>query len=277
MLWPAGSRNAIGLNPYRYPTSYLFSRYGLPSGAQRNRFIGETYSPVSSVPDGYGAQTYIPPKVSGGMASHQAGFSLDGTGNLLSGGPITGSGALSIVGGGGLSLVVSLSGTGSVTVSGTGNLSLTIGLSGNGDVTLTGTGGLSMIVPFSGDGAMSIAGQGDLRGLLSMSGNMTATDEVTPQTVAREVWAAVAAENDAPGSMGAFLVAAGAGGDPWAVTLEGTYTAADLIRIMAAVLAGKVSGMDAGNPVFRSVNDAEDRVEAVTTSDGNRTSVVVTP
>ncbi|MDZ7906181.1 MAG: hypothetical protein U5N55_10710 [Cypionkella sp.] len=76
----------------------------------------------------------------------------------------------------------------------------------------------------------------------------------------------------------AFATVSGSGGgDTWETVLEGTYTAAELMRIMASVLAGKVSGMDANAPVFRSVGDTADRVSAVTTSDGNRTSVTVSP
>jgi hypothetical protein len=47
------------------------------------------------------------------------------------------------------------------------------------------------------------------------------------------------------------------------------------LRVMMAVLAGKVSGAGSNTPAFRSVNDSKTRVAAVTDASGNRTSVTV--
>lgn len=67
----------------------------------------------------------------------------------------------------------------------------------------------------------------------------------------------------------------------WALILEAAgspdYTAADLMRLIAAAILGKSSGLDLGLPVFRDVNDTKDRITAVTDADGNRTAVVVDP
>jgi hypothetical protein len=49
----------------------------------------------------------------------------------------------------------------------------------------------------------------------------------------------------------------------------------ELFRVMAAVLAGKVSGAGTNAPVFRAVDDSKDRVAATTDATGNRTSVTV--
>jgi hypothetical protein len=73
--------------------------------------------------------------------------------------------------------------------------------------------------------------------------------------------------------MGALLNASGAAGDPWSVTLEGTYTAADLVRLMSAALAGKISGAGTPTVTIRDVSDTEDRIVATVDANGNRTAV----
>lgn len=55
--------------------------------------------------------------------------------------------------------------------------------------------------------------------------------------------------------------------------IEGAHTVEDLLRIIAAAVAGKVSGAEGNAPVFRDLNDTKDRIIAATTADGNRTAV----
>ena len=54
---------------------------------------------------------------------------------------------------------------------------------------------------------------------------------------------------------------------------EGTVTVRQALRLLLAVLAGKVSGAGTGTVVFRDVNDTKNRVTATVDSNGNRTSV----
>jgi hypothetical protein len=63
----------------------------------------------------------------------------------------------------------------------------------------------------------------------------------------------------------------------WGQTLEGTYTAAEMQKLIAAVLAGKVSGAGSNAPIFRDINDTKNRVTATTDASGNRTSVTLDP
>jgi hypothetical protein len=71
----------------------------------------------------------------------------------------------------------------------------------------------------------------------------------------------------------AGLATAAAGAEMWAQQLEGTYTAEQMMRIMVAALAGKLSGADTGNIAIRDIADTKDRITATTTVEGNRTSV----
>jgi hypothetical protein len=61
-----------------------------------------------------------------------------------------------------------------------------------------------------------------------------------------------------------------------ASSIEAGFTLRDTMRLMAATLCGTVSG-GPGNPVFRSMDNSADRVDSVADSNGNRSSVTLTP
>lgn len=190
--------------------------------------------------------------------------------------------AADLVGAGGLAALAALavamgaelSGSGDLTATILGQLQAAVAMAGSGDL----TGSMAGVATL----AAALQGQGGLDAVIAAIGSMRLDVVVTGtgltlENVAAAVWQAQAQANDVPGSMGALLNAAGAGGDPWAVQLEGTYTAADLLRIMAAVLAGEVEGMEGLSPVFKAVGGTVARVSADVTADGNRPDVVVTP
>jgi hypothetical protein len=93
--------------------------------------------------------------------------------------------------------------------------------------------------------------------------------------IADAVWDEATADHQTAGTTGKAVTDAQSAGDPWESTLEGSYTASDLLRIVAAVAAGKTS--IAGTTVtFRDVTDSSDIVEGSMT-DSERTSVTITP
>jgi hypothetical protein len=55
--------------------------------------------------------------------------------------------------------------------------------------------------------------------------------------------------------------------------VESGVTVRQVLRLIAAVLGGKSSGLDTGNPVFRNLGDSKDVVTSTADADGNRTSV----
>lgn len=81
----------------------------------------------------------------------------------------------------------------------------------------------------------------------------------------------------------AGLIVTGAG-DPDEVAdavgarvIEGSLTADEVLRLMAAVLYGKVSGAGTATIHFRDTGDSKDRVLANVDSEGNRTNVTLDP
>lgn len=55
------------------------------------------------------------------------------------------------------------------------------------------------------------------------------------------------------------------------------YTFTQVVNIIAAVIAGRSSGMDTNDPVFRNLANTADVVTATTDSDGNRTAMTHNP
>jgi hypothetical protein len=59
--------------------------------------------------------------------------------------------------------------------------------------------------------------------------------------------------------------------------VESGVTLRQAMRVMMAVLAGKVTGGSGPTTVFRDVNDTKDRVTSTVDSSGNRSSVIIDP
>lgn len=143
---------------------------------------------------------------------------------------------------------------------------------------LTGDGDLDAAVVALGHVLAAVAGVGALtagaRATGAVAAAISATGEVlTPSSIATAVWAADAAANDAAGSMGEKLNDAGPAANPWTEVIESGYTAAEILRILAAVAAGKTDRAGSAR-TFRDLGDTKDRVVGIVV-DGERTSVVL--
>lgn len=83
-------------------------------------------------------------------------------------------------------------------------------------------------------------------------------------------WAAGAVTVSSSGGSGASAA------DIWNYEIAPGFTAERLLRIVAAAVAGKVSGAPA-NPVFRDVGDTQDMITGEADSSGNRASATYGP
>jgi hypothetical protein len=97
----------------------------------------------------------------------------------------------------------------------------------------------------------------------SLNANITSLSELSPESLASSVWSALASQYNASGTMGEKLNGAGSAGNPWTEIIEGTYTAAEVMRLLASVAVGKTTIVDNGNNtatvVFRDLEDTTDR------------------
>jgi hypothetical protein len=73
-------------------------------------------------------------------------------------------------------------------------------------------------------------------------------------------------------SAGLIVSEGGSGGASWQDEIEPGFTAARMLRIMAAAMAGVSSG-GPGSPVFRNLSDSQDQVTGTVTSVGDRSDV----
>jgi hypothetical protein len=59
----------------------------------------------------------------------------------------------------------------------------------------------------------------------------------------------------------------------WEEEAEGSFTFGQMMKLMVAALAGKLSGAPAGPIKIRDITDSKDRITATVDADGNRTGV----
>lgn len=163
---------------------------------------------------------------------------------------LNGSGTLSASMSGLVQLASSLAGSGSLTAS----LQLLAFITSN----LTGTGSIT-------------AG---LRGTATLEADITPFTTLSPENLAASVWNSVAASYNSVGTMGEKMNDAGSASNPWTEVIESGYTAAEILRILSSVIAGKSSGQNTA-PVYRDLGDTKNRVSGVVDEDGNRISVTI--
>lgn len=102
----------------------------------------------------------------------------------------------------------------------------------------------------------------------------------TSAGIADAVWDEPIAGHLSAGSTGLSLNNATAAGNPWAAVIEGAYTAQDILRILAAVAAGKdsITTLGSGNAIvtFRDITDTSNIVVANMTG-SSRSTVTLAP
>jgi hypothetical protein len=111
----------------------------------------------------------------------------------------------------------------------------------------------------------TLTGVGALAAALVVTGTGLTTANVGPA-----VWAAIATQNDTAGSMGEKLNDAGSASNPWTEVIESGFTAAEILKLIAAAVQGDATGLESGAPVFKGLDGTTDRITA-TYSNGERT------
>lgn len=295
------------------PGLYFYnSECGTGAGSRNNRFVGDggLIPKTNSVPQGYGMKTPFPPIAAGeisstGKLNGDGTTSFDGNLGLNAQATLTGSGDItSAVAQLVISMVANLTGSTSLSsadlrgylnavanISGGGTLASTIGALAWANAALAGNGTITNATPYATG---------------TLSANIRGYSDLTPEGITDKVWNAMLANYPTSGSAGNTLALAGSGGVDynalatavWAYAtrtltsgappteaqiaeavmtyaVEAGWTTEELLRVFAAVLAGKVSGAGTGTEVFRDINDTKNRVTATTDSNGNRTNITL--
>lgn len=145
------------------------------------------------------------------------------------------------------------------------------------NATLAGVGTLTAPATAEGHAVAALAGVGTLAAGPEADGSIAAVistdvaNTLTADQCAAAVWSAVSASYNTAGTMGELqaLLTVPDGVEPG-------FTVRDVLRLLSAVTAGKVSG-GPGAPVFRNLPDTADRVSGTADSSGNRTAVTYNP
>lgn len=271
----------LGNTPFRRGLGALGSIYNgggscfsdrMPTGIQRasSWFFGEYAGrPIGNL----APSSWMLPQKSGAMSMRAFGSSSMSA-NLIPTRPmsmdLTGSGDFSATAALAVAMAMALTGSGSMTMAIEGRLNMLLDMTGSGDMEADLSGFANM--------AIEMLGQGDLEATIAAYGNMELDIVVTgtglsTANVGPAVWAALAASNNVAGTMGEKLNDAGSASNPWTEVIESGYTAAEILKILAAVLAGEVSGAGTGTETFKGLDGTTDRVISTNDSSGNRTNV----
>jgi hypothetical protein len=261
------------------------------NGRYRNRhwFIPKQ----SSSPEGYQFQSFKLAQKSGGISSIN---NISGTGTIsplnLAGGlngvaALTGSGDLAgtTVG---LGVITSgLTGSGSTTADITGKLEAAADLTGSGSITtadmiaaiaasadLSGSGSVSAAITGKLEAAADLTGSGSvsasIAGAINASADLTGSGSITSATLnalgqmASDITVGAAVEVLSPSSLAAAVSA---------IEIETGYDLKEVLRLVSAALAGKLSGGGTSTVTIRDINDTVDRIVATVDASGNRTDV----
>lgn len=259
------------------------SQLGINSRTRVTPFVSMAgWEPQSSFPLGWEfGNGWMPPISEQSVWAANLGRStLEGNGDLDSASNLAGglNGAVTIVGSGDIttaaagliiSAVAALLGAGDITTANArGRLDALATLSGSGDITTAALGAIAgAIASLTGSGTLSTAAASAIG---SASATITVTgDLLTSANVGPAVWNALAAASNLPNTMGEKLNDAGSAANPWTEVIESGYTAAQILRLIAAVVQGDATGLENGSPVFKGLDGTTDRVTA-TYSDGTR-------
>lgn len=257
-----------------YPSARLanFAR----TGANRNITAGEGItSGLVSLPSGNRhPSVWMMPQKPGALAARNT---LTGAGSAaasalavkLAVADLTGSGNLEAIGGLIVQLIADIAGSGGITE---GDLKAFLqavaSIGGSGGITEAQASGLGeLVAALTGLGLVdaTLTGTGELSADLVVTGT-----GLTTGNVGQAVWAAIAASNNTAGTMGEKLNDAGSGSNPWTEVIEAGYTAAEILRILAAHAAGAATGLEGANPQFTGLDGTTVRIDG-TYSGGTRT------
>jgi hypothetical protein len=254
------------------------------TAAMRNLTAGEgVTSELVSIPSGNRhPSAWMMPQQAGALAARNT---LTGTGDIsdadawavkLAEAALTGTGELTAIGSLIVQLVAAITGSGTVSSADVqAFLQLAAALSGTGDADGTATGLGELIAALTGASSMSPT----LTGTGAMSADIVVTGTgLSTANVGEAVWSALAAANNTAGTMGEKLNDAGSASNPWTEVIESGYTAAEILRLLVAVAAGKTEIVDLGGGnatvTIRDIADTKDRIVADMTG-SERTSLTL--
>lgn len=243
-------------------------------GKRRNIFAGEaSINKKSSVPSGTRHPVaWIMGMQAGGMASrNETSIASTMSGLAVLGFPAQGTTTVTIDTSATGGLIVSGIGVANISLAATGAILSVADGQGQATITLTPAAQIGAEAGIAGSAGITASPTATMTAIGYMAGLSTSETEFSAAALASAVWKANAGDYNSAGTMGEKLNDAGSAANPWTEVIESGYTAADILRILAAVAAGNATGLDGSDIIFRDINDTKDRITA-TISGGTRTA-----
>lgn len=263
--WIGGGAIGLGMNRGDFNKTSM----------SRGVFNATDWEPKSGLPDGYRIPyAWVMPQTAGGLSTRN---SVTGTGTIsttalavrLAQANLTGSGDLTAIGGLIVQLIADIAGSGEISDADLkAFLQAVASIGGSGGISSAQATGLGQLIA-------AMTGLGTVDATLTGTGELTADLVVTGTglttgNVGAAVWAAIASANNTAGTMGEKLNDAGSASNPWTEVIEAGYTAAEILRILAAHAAGAATGLEGANPQFTGLDGSTVRIDG-TYSAGTRT------
>lgn len=183
---------------------------------------------------------------------------------------LTGSGELTAIGSLIVQALADLTGSGTISDANLqAFLAAVADLTGSGGVSSAAASGLAeLIAALTGSGSSA---ESVLTAIGALDADITVTGTgLSTANVGAAVWAALAAANNTAGTMGEKVNDAGSASNPWTEVLESGFTAAEILRLIAAAVQGDATGLESGAPVFKGLDGSTERISATYTN-GTRT------
>lgn len=242
----------------------------------RNMIAGEGITDLrAAVPNGHLAPSaWFLPQVAGGMSSRgESVVTFTGAGNAAQGRNLSGSAVIAFAADGSAAAIAALEGAAAITFAGTASASAVFALEGSSAIVFAGSADPAAVASIAGSAVITFAADAIPLATAWMVATPIET-ALTADGIAGAVWSATAAGNAVNGTMGEKLNDAGSASNPWTEVIESGFTAAEILRLMAAAMAGKAT-VESGSVTFRDIGDTKDRIVATVDSSGNRTAIVM--
>lgn len=218
---------------------------------------------LSGLPRGHLApSSWILPYKSGDMSSSKEAriVFLTSSLNVAEGVNLSGTAPIQFTVDGNASSVASLIGTTNIVFSTSGNVSAPFNMVGNSNLIFTTSGNLRADASITGTTSFSFESNLTTYAIANLIAVPIST-ALTPESISTAVWSATSSLNNLNGSMGEKLNDAGGASNPWTEVIESGLTAAEILKIILSVQAGKTT-IDETTVKFKSVDGVTDRVIA---------------
>ncbi len=205
----SGGAGALAIDRARAASAALAMGF---SAGEATVVAGESVANIHGIPSGTRRGWVLPVKGGAIKSWRRADIGVDGAAAGELGYPAAGSASISIDGSVIGGLIVGATGTAIIAIDGAAAIVATLNSTGTATIGIDGSAVLGAIATMTGEATIHIDGAAEVLGLGYMTGTTVESGALTPAGIAAEVWKALAAQFNTPGTMGHKLNTATAGG-----------------------------------------------------------------